>query len=270
MKRFFLIPLLACFSCVMAWGADAHVSSLAELKAALADATIETIYLDQDIEYRVAGANKGVNITRSLTIDGQGFCIKGTSTYVFDVQTSANVVIENLVVWAAKTSKAGRGFLIDGRAGHEANNVEMTLNNVTGNNGDMTGTKLVTNNSVYKGRALTLYDRVTGVSHAISEGESFAFSVDLSLVGQHAVNDRFFINLAADDFAYSLTTNAYGWASYSNDVEDVVATVPAGLKIYKGALNGDVLDLTVVDHVAAGQGVIVKGAPTVDNAMDID
>lgn len=110
------------------------------------------------------------------------------------------------------------------------------------------------------GRALKLYDRLLDVETDITEGGSYPFSVDGSLVGQQAVNDRFYINLDADDFAYQLTTNDYGWASYSNSV-DLVPTSPAGLKIYTGAFDGaDALNLTVVDYVKADEGVVVYGA----------
>ena len=74
MKKLFLIPLLACFSCVMAWGADAHVSSIADLQAKLLDASVETIYLDADLTY---ASEPCINILRSVTIDGQGHKISG-------------------------------------------------------------------------------------------------------------------------------------------------------------------------------------------------
>ena len=74
MKKLFLIPLLACFSCVMAWGTDAHVSTIADLNAKLADASVETIYLDADLTYTTEAC---INILRSVTIDGQDHKISG-------------------------------------------------------------------------------------------------------------------------------------------------------------------------------------------------
>lgn len=74
MKKLFLIPLLACFTCVMAWGADAHVSSIADLQAKLLDASVETIYLDADLTY---ASEACINILRPVTIDGQGHKING-------------------------------------------------------------------------------------------------------------------------------------------------------------------------------------------------
>ena len=45
------------------------------------------------------------------------------------------------------------------------------------------------------GRALKLYDKVAGQVIDITEGGSYSFSVDASLVGQKEINDRFVINL---------------------------------------------------------------------------
>lgn len=77
MKKLFLIPLLACFSCVMAWAEDAHVSNIADLKSAITNASVGTIYLDADIEYTDDTQGNQLNIARSLTIDGQGHTLSG-------------------------------------------------------------------------------------------------------------------------------------------------------------------------------------------------
>ena len=74
MKKLFLIPLMTLVCSVMAWGADAHVSTIADLNAKLADASIETIYLDADLTYTTEAC---INILRSVTIDGQGHKISG-------------------------------------------------------------------------------------------------------------------------------------------------------------------------------------------------
>ena len=137
-------------------------------------------------------------------------------------------------------------------------NLDGTVIGFTTNKYD-TDYKLVFSN--VSGRELKLYDRVLNVETIITNSLEYSFT---ATAGRVAVNDRFFINLDASDFAYSLTTNEYGWASYSNDVEDVVATVPTGLKIYKGAIAGDVLDLTVVNYIPQSTGVIVKGAPNTE------
>ena len=109
---------------------------------------------------------------------------------------------------------------------------------------------------VAEGRALTLFDRVTGVSHNIVEGESFNFSVDASLVGQKEVNDRFYINMTAADI-HTITTNAYGFCSFAS-AEAV--TLPVGLKAYKGAYEAsdNSLTLTYIGQVVpANEGVIL-------------
>ena len=74
MRKFFLIPLMTLFSCVMAFAVDAHVSTIADLNAKLADASVETIYLDADLTYTTEAC---INILRSVTIDGQGHKISG-------------------------------------------------------------------------------------------------------------------------------------------------------------------------------------------------
>lgn len=62
------------FTCVMAWATDAHVSTIADLNAKLADASVETIYLDADLTY---AGEACINILRSVTIDGQGHTLSG-------------------------------------------------------------------------------------------------------------------------------------------------------------------------------------------------
>ena len=62
---------------VMAWAADAHVSNITDLKAAIADASVETIYLDADIHYQTTANSSCINILRSVTIDGQGHTLSG-------------------------------------------------------------------------------------------------------------------------------------------------------------------------------------------------
>ena len=75
------------------------------------------------------------------------------------------------------------------------------------------------------------------------------------------IANRFVINYDATAFVTSLTTNAYGWASFSYDA-NVQPVLPAGLKIYTGVVNGEYLDLAEVDYVKANEGVIVYGTPS--------
>lgn len=72
---------------------------------------------------------------------------------------------------------------------------------------------------VAEGRALSLFDRVTGISHAINEGESFNFSVEAAQVGRVAIADRFVINYEAP--AYVIMKGDFAdpgndWAYTSN------------------------------------------------------
>jgi hypothetical protein len=77
MKKLFLIPLMTLVCSVMAWAADAHVSTIDSLKKAIANASVETIYLDADIQYQATANSSCINILRSVTIDGQGHTLAG-------------------------------------------------------------------------------------------------------------------------------------------------------------------------------------------------
>jgi hypothetical protein len=87
-----------------------------------------------------------------------------------------------------------------------------------------------------------------------------ALDYSFSLAGEAAyvegensvIADRFVLNYAP----YWVKTNAYGYATYSNTLD---LTMPAGLKAYTGAINGEFLDLAEMDYIAANEGVIVKG-----------
>ena len=119
MKKVFLFTLLACFSCVMAFAED--VATLSELQTALAAGGEITLTANID-----AGTTQ-LTIAKGVTLNGGEYCIKGTNTYVFQVNTAEKVVMKDLVIWAAKTSKQGRGILID----NNTDNAKLTLNNVT-------------------------------------------------------------------------------------------------------------------------------------------
>ena len=102
------------------------------------------------------------------------------------------------------------------------------------------------------GRELKLYDRVTKTTKIITEGESYAFSVDPAQVGQVEVNHRFVLGMPS----YSVTMNEYGWASFSG-YDDLA--IPTGLNAYAGVLSGEVLNLNIADYIQANQGVILYG-----------
>lgn len=117
--------------------------------------------------------------------------------------------------------------------------------------------------SNFDGEDITFKDMVTGdeivLSSSIIYPYVYNFSIEDSEKNQ-AINDRFVINYNPAAFVTSLTTNAYGWATFSYNA-NVQPALPAGLKIYKGAIAGDVLNLSEMNYVAANEGVIVYGAP---------
>jgi len=107
------------------------------------------------------------------------------------------------------------------------------------------------------GTTYYLIDLVSGEKVQIAEGITLELR---NVAANSTLTNRFLISKNNVAPVASLTTNAYGWASFSYDA-NLVATVPAGLNIYKGALAGDVLNLDEMDYVAADEGVIVFGAP---------
>ena len=107
--------------------------------------------------------------------------------------------------------------------------------------------KLVFSN--VSGRELKLYDRVLKTTTTIENSLEYSFT---ATEGRVAVNDRFVIGLPS----YSVTMNAYGWASFSS-ADDLA--IPAGLTAYKGAYAGEVLNLNEVDDIKANEGVILYG-----------
>ena len=73
----------------------------------------------------------------------------------------------------------------------ETNNLDGQAISITTNKVDANYTLQFSNVS---GRALNLYDKVTKTFVDITEGGSYAFSVEAAQVGQHEVKDRFVIN----------------------------------------------------------------------------
>ena len=58
--------------------------------------------------------------------------------------------------------------------------------------------------------------------------------------------------------SYTVTPNSFGYASFSAAEATVIPTT--GVTVYKGAINGDALDLTpITDYIPANTGVIVMG-----------
>ena len=128
MKKFYSLVLMAAALLIGTNMRAVEVNDLAGLQGALE--TGGDITLTADIN---AGTTQLV-ITKGITLNGNGFCVKGTGTnvHVFRVSTADAVVMENLIIWASKTSKKGRGILISNETeGENGNNANLTLNNVT-------------------------------------------------------------------------------------------------------------------------------------------
>ena len=108
------------------------------------------------------------------------------------------------------------------------------------------------------GRTLDIYDLDEHVRTDIDPSESYTFN---ATSGHNEIKDRFIINYVAPAYETSVTTNAYGWATFSYG-QDLVPVNSAIQTLYKGAINDELLNLTEVDYVKAGEGVIVYGAPS--------
>lgn len=95
MKKLFLIPLLALFSCVMAWAEVRQVSSYKELQDALSVAVDgDEIIFTKDIAYPATVATGStLNITKSITLNGQNHKLTGYGMRSNGVK--ANLVIND-------------------------------------------------------------------------------------------------------------------------------------------------------------------------------
>lgn len=84
--------------------------------------------------------------------------------------------------------------------------------------------------------------------------------INITAAANSTIEDRFVINyVPAPVYDAQVTTNEDGWASFS--YAGNLAPVDASAQtLYKGAINGNVLDLYAVDYVKEDQGVLVKGA----------
>lgn len=94
-------------------------------------------------------------------------------------------------------------------------------------------------------------------SYTFTVGEADGYEANKNIT----IADRFVINYVAPAPVYDaqVTTNEDGWASFS--YAGNLAPVDASAQtLYKGAINGNVLDLYAVDYVKEDQGVLVKGA----------
>ena len=114
--------------------------------------------------------------------------------------------------------------------------------------------------SGFSGSEYSIYDKVADQTIVVNGSTpNYDFTIDAADVNS-AINDRFVINYVAPTYETSVTTNAYGWASfsYASDVEPL----DGSLKVYKGAISDETLNLTEVDYVKAVQGVMIYGEPS--------
>lgn len=109
--------------------------------------------------------------------------------------------------------------------------------------------------------------RASGGAQTVELTDTYEYAFDLSGEAAYVegtksvIADRFILNYNPSAFVTSVTTNAYGWASYSYNA-NVQPALPAGLKIYTGEFDGaSTLNLTEMDYVKADEGVVVYGAP---------
>ncbi len=85
------------------------------------------------------------------------------------------------------------------------------------------------------GRTLDIYDLDEHVRTDIDPSESHTFT---ATKGHNEIKDRFIINYVAPSYVTSVTTNDYGWASFSYD-QDLVPVNATAQTLYKGAINGE-------------------------------
>ena len=93
------------------------------------------------------------------------------------------------------------------------------------------------------------------IDHGVSPIQVVAIENDVvypfTATASSTIDDRFEIARS-----FSVTLNAYGWASFSSNINLVA---PAGLTVYEGTFAGDVLNLNAKDYIKANEGVILYG-----------
>ena len=126
----------------------------------------------------------------------------------------------------------------------------------------------ITVSGVAGDEVLVLFDLETQEQYNLTEGNVINFTITGD-ERNSTIEDRFVINYQAPApvYAAEVTTNAYGLATFSYDQD--LAPVEAGVKLYKGAISGDVLALTSVADIAANQGVIVYGDANTTYHFDV-
>lgn len=106
---------------------------------------------------------------------------------------------------------------------------------------------------------VTLHDNADGTDYTVDAAGTATLSQTFTVATNATIADRFVIfYVPAPSYVTTVTTNAYGLATFSYDSD--LEAVESGVKLYKGDLNGNELVLSEVDYVKANQGVIVYGA----------
>ena len=133
-----------------------------------------------------------------------------------------------------------------------SNNLEgmlLTLETVGETNYDISFYNVGGTNTYY------LIDLVGGTYVQIAESNAMHLT---GVAANSTLADRFMISQMPVVAVTSVTTNDYGWATFSYN-QDLVPVNATAQTLYKGAISGDVLALDPVDYVPNGQGVLVKG-----------
>lgn len=187
MKKLYSIVLMAAALLIGTNMRAVEVADLAGLQGALA--TGGDITLTADID---AGST-ALTVGQGITLNGNGHCVKGTATYVFEVTTTSAVKFENLVIWSAKASKGGQGVLIGGQGTAD--------NNITLRNNQKVTFENVTINATARGMDIWYGDNIEVTINNCtiqnvqgqtvdSKGNPTAAKYDIELTGPNASNSR--------------------------------------------------------------------------------
>lgn len=212
----------------------------------------------QDIAVNIKLVAQSGGESTLLLASGNGVSSADNATLVAPLANTDNVAVyvpdgERYSIYATDGSFVNLpiAFITD-RMGAEAQSYTLHFEDVLGGAG--TG-------------ALTIKDLVTGDLQTIVDGETYGpFVVNTTnapgyVAGTNSViANRFVINYDQSTYVVtSVTTNAEGLATFSFNQD--LQPVESGVKLYKGAIDGEFLDVDEVNYVKANQGVIVYGEP---------
>lgn len=143
-KQLFLIPLLLMATSTTAWGATHEAGTFSELQSALAAAANgDEIKLTADINYGYPASAGAINITKSITLNGQGHTLTGASSRP-DGQTSqwatiwvypesmVDATIRNIKIVNAYSKKDTYVFAIQTRKNINSLTIDDAILDITG------------------------------------------------------------------------------------------------------------------------------------------